>query len=71
MALESSKTYISIYNMYFLDSKTPYWTFEKSPARALPFIGVSILIETEALAGFAMPKGIGVWQVLVLNTVQY
>jgi len=32
-----------------------YGSFESRPARGLSFIRVSILIETEALAGFAMP----------------
>ena len=41
-----------------------YRSFESRPARALSFIRVSILIETEALA----LHGIGVQQVLVLNT---
>ena len=35
-------------------SKIPYGPFEAKPARASAFISVSILLDTEALAGFAM-----------------
>ena len=36
-------------------SKRPNGPFGAKPARASAFIGVSILMDTEALAGFAMP----------------
>merc|ERR1711905_68178 len=36
-------------------SKRPYGPFGAKPARASAFISVSILMDTEALAGFAMP----------------
>ena len=36
-------------------SKRPYGPFEAEPTRASAFISVSILMDTEALVGFAMP----------------
>ena len=36
-------------------SKRPYGPFGAKPALASAIIGVSILMDTEALAGFAMP----------------
>ena len=38
-----------------LDSKDPWGLLGAKTARASAFIGVSILMDTEALAGFAMP----------------